>query len=85
MEIEWGGAFSTGGNFTFPSTVKYTPEGPYLFWGRTEFSASFDSLGENSVSATLAFGIAGSDTGLPVAVSMTSIFGRPSSLIAVAR
>jgi hypothetical protein len=44
MEIEWGGAFSTGGNFTFPSTIKYTPEGPYVFWGRTEFSASFDSL-----------------------------------------
>src|SRR5436305_1543442 len=44
MEIEWGGAFSTGGNFTFPSSIKYTPEGPYAFWGRTEFSASFDSL-----------------------------------------
>jgi hypothetical protein len=44
MEIEWGGAFSTGGNFSFPSTIKYTPEGPYAFWGRTEFSASFDSL-----------------------------------------
>ena len=44
MEIEWGGAFSTGGNFSFPSAIKYTPEGPYVFWGRTEFSASFDSL-----------------------------------------
>src|SRR5690242_13406817 len=44
MEVEWGGAFSTGGNFTFPSAIKYTPEGPYAFWGRTEFSASFDSL-----------------------------------------
>jgi hypothetical protein len=44
MEIEWGGAFSTTGNFTFPSTIKYTPEGPYVWWGRTEFSASFDSL-----------------------------------------
>ncbi len=44
MEIEWGGAFSTGGNFTFPSDIKYTPEGRYIFWGRTEFSASFDSL-----------------------------------------
>src|ERR1044072_2061038 len=44
LEVEFGGAFSTGGNFTFPSTIKYTPEGPYVFWGRTEFSASFDSL-----------------------------------------
>src|SRR5260370_21760068 len=44
MEIEWGGAFSTGADFSFPSTIKYTPEGPYAFWGRTEFSASFDSL-----------------------------------------
>jgi len=44
MEIEWGGAFSTGGNFTFPSTIKYTPEGSQPWWGRTEFSVSFDSL-----------------------------------------
>src|SRR5436190_17864020 len=44
MEVEWGGAFSTGGNFSLPSALKYTPEGPYAFWGRTEFSASFDSL-----------------------------------------
>ena len=33
MEIEWGGAFSTGGNFSFPSAIKYTPEGPYVFLG----------------------------------------------------
>src|ERR1051326_7701551 len=44
MEIEFGGAFSTGGSFSFPSTIKYTPEGPYVWWGRTEFSVSFDSL-----------------------------------------
>ena len=44
MEIEWGGAFSTTGSFTFPSTIKYTPEGRHVWWGRTEFSASFDSL-----------------------------------------
>src|SRR5215471_7972105 len=44
MDIEWGGAFSTGGSFNFPSAIRYTPEGPYFFWGRTEFSASFDSL-----------------------------------------
>jgi hypothetical protein len=44
MEIEWGGAFSNGGNFSFPSSIKYTPEGSHPWWGRTEFSASFDSL-----------------------------------------
>ena len=44
MEIEWGGAFSMGGNFTFPSAIKYTPEGTHAYWGRTEFSASFDSV-----------------------------------------
>ena len=44
MEVEFGGAFSTGGSFSFPSTIKYTPEGRYLWWGRTEFSVSFDSL-----------------------------------------
>jgi hypothetical protein len=43
-EIEFGGAFSTGGNFSFPSTIKYTPEGKYVWWGRAEFSLSFDSL-----------------------------------------
>jgi hypothetical protein len=44
MEFEWGGAFSTGGSFTFPAVIHYTPEGRHVLWGRTEFSASFDSL-----------------------------------------
>jgi hypothetical protein len=44
MELEWGGAFSSAGNFTFPSAIKYTPEGTHPWWGRTEFSAGFDSL-----------------------------------------
>jgi hypothetical protein len=44
MEIEWGSAFSPDGSFTFPTSIKYTPEGPHIYWGRTEFSASFDSL-----------------------------------------
>jgi hypothetical protein len=44
MELEWGGAFSTAGNFTFPSAIKYTPEGTHPWWGRTEFSAAFDTL-----------------------------------------
>jgi hypothetical protein len=45
MEVEWGGAYSVdGGGFSLPSAIKYTPEGSHPWWGRTEFSASFDSL-----------------------------------------
>jgi len=44
MELEWGGAFSTSGSFSFPSAIRYTPEGSHPWWGRTELSASFDSL-----------------------------------------
>jgi hypothetical protein len=44
MDFEWGGAFSTGGPFTFPATVRFTPEGRHVWWGRTEFSVSFDTL-----------------------------------------
>ena len=44
IEAEWGGAFSTTGNYTLPATVKYTPEGSGILWGRTEFNAAFDSL-----------------------------------------
>src|SRR5438067_143704 len=43
MEFEWGGAFAVGGGFTLPAAIKYTPEGRHAYWGRTEFSASFDS------------------------------------------
>ena len=49
MDIEWGGAFSTDGSFTFPTAIHYTPEGLYVWWGRTEFSVSFDSLSYNQV------------------------------------
>src|SRR3954463_16595061 len=44
IDIEWGGSFSTTGNFTMPAAIHYTPEGSHVWWGRTEFSASFDSL-----------------------------------------
>src|SRR2546422_9971854 len=37
MEVEWGGAFSVDdGGFTMPSSIKYTPEGSHVYWGRTE-------------------------------------------------
>jgi hypothetical protein len=44
IEVEWGGAFAESGTDTMPVVLHYTPKGPYIFWGRTEFSASFDSL-----------------------------------------
>src|SRR3954470_13020337 len=44
MEVEWGGAFSTDGGFSLPTAIKYTPEGTHAYWGRTELSASFDTL-----------------------------------------
>jgi hypothetical protein len=49
MDIEWGGAFSTDGSFTFPTAIHFTPEGHHVWWGRTEFSASFDSLSYDQV------------------------------------
>ncbi|MEO7650379.1 MAG: hypothetical protein ABIZ80_07910, partial [Bryobacteraceae bacterium] len=44
IEVEWGGSVSTTGNYSLPAVVKYTPEGDSILWGRTEFSAWFDSL-----------------------------------------
>ena len=49
IDIEWGGAFSSDGSFTFPTAIHFTPEGSHVWWGRTEFSASFDSLSYNQV------------------------------------
>ena len=43
-EVEWNNAFSLGGNYSMPSTVKFTPKGSHILWGRTEFSAGFDAL-----------------------------------------
>jgi len=44
-EIDFAGLYSwTSGLTTLPSALKYTPEGSSLFWGRTEYSVSFDSV-----------------------------------------
>lgn len=51
VEVEWGGAFSTGGSFTLPATLRFTPEGPYVYWGRTELSVSFDSLSHDGAAS----------------------------------
>jgi hypothetical protein len=45
MDVEWGGAVSVDDEaFTLPAVIHYTPEGTHAYWGRTELSASFDSL-----------------------------------------
>ena len=54
LDFEWGGSFSVGGNFSLPTTVRFTPEGRHIYWGRTEFSANFDAL--NNAGAATHFG-----------------------------
>jgi len=44
IDIEFGAAFAESGTDTFPVTIHYTPRGPSILWGRTEFSLGFDSL-----------------------------------------
>lgn len=44
MELEYGVAASIDGSFTLPTVIHFTPEGRHVWWGRTEFSAFFDSL-----------------------------------------
>src|SRR5205823_4083565 len=34
----------TSSAFSMPSTVKYTPMGREIWWGRTEYSVAFDSV-----------------------------------------
>ena len=44
-EVEWDNLYSySSGNFSMPSIVKYTPTGRSILWGRTEYSAAFDSI-----------------------------------------
>lgn len=45
VEIEWGSLYSAdSGHFTLPAALKYTPAGPHIIWGRTEYSVAFDSV-----------------------------------------
>jgi len=48
MNIEYGAEFSWDGSFTLPMTLHYTPEGHHSWWGRTEFSAAFDSISSDN-------------------------------------
>jgi hypothetical protein len=44
-EVDWNSLYSlTTGSLAMPSTLKYTPEGHHIAWGRTEYSVSFDAV-----------------------------------------
>ena len=44
-ELDWSNLYSLStSNFAMPSAIKYTPAGSHILWGRTEFSAAFDSI-----------------------------------------
>ena len=42
VETEFSTDWTDPQSFTMPTTVKWTPEGSTLLWGRTEYSANFD-------------------------------------------
>ena len=46
VEVEWNNTLDLTNDayWTMPSTIKYTPEGRDLLWGRTEYSTSFDGF-----------------------------------------
>jgi hypothetical protein len=45
VEFDWSNLYSLSTtNFTMPSAVKYTPSGTNVIWGRTEYSAAFDTV-----------------------------------------
>ena len=45
VELEWGNDYSlTSDDYTMPATLKYTPQGRHILWGRTEFAASVDTI-----------------------------------------
>ena len=44
VEAEWNVSLAESESLTMPTTLKYTPEGSNLLWGRTEYSANFDTF-----------------------------------------
>ena len=45
LEGEWDNLFSyTTENWSMPSSLKYTPKGKSILWGRTEYAVAFDSV-----------------------------------------
>jgi hypothetical protein len=49
-EIDWSNLYSlTTTNFALPSGLRYTPAGHHIIWGRTEYSAAFDTIASVNV------------------------------------
>jgi len=49
-EIDWSNLYSlTSTNFAMPSGLRYTPSGSHILWGRTEYSAAFDTIASVNV------------------------------------
>jgi hypothetical protein len=45
VEVDWSSLYSfSTTNFSMPSAIRYTPEGSHVVWGRTEYSAAFDTV-----------------------------------------
>jgi hypothetical protein len=56
VEMDWANQYSfTTSTFTMPSSLKFTPEGNSLLWGRTEYSIAFDSVSSEVDSGTRSF------------------------------
>jgi hypothetical protein len=49
VELEWNNAWSFTDTYTVPSTLKWTPQGSHILWGRTEFSGNFDMVSSTAV------------------------------------
>jgi hypothetical protein len=50
LEIDWANVYSfSATNYNMPSALKYTPQGRYIVWGRTEYSLAFDSLAVDQI------------------------------------
>ena len=44
IEVDWASAYSfTSNGLVLPTAIKYTPPGHHDWWGRTEYSVSFNS------------------------------------------
>jgi hypothetical protein len=44
VEVEWNNAWTWSRSYSMPTTLKWTPEGSHVYWGRTEFSANLDAI-----------------------------------------
>jgi len=53
VELDWSNLYSfSTDNYAMPSAVKYTPAGSSIIWGRTEYSAAFDTVTSASIAGS---------------------------------